>query len=96
MRMKRTASAPTIPLTPALTFALMTGTQATVRLVGWVTLAQERDVETALEAAWTQHGAALTAEAAAAGFEPHWLHRRRPTGPGFQAWSEAFLAASKY
>jgi hypothetical protein len=90
MLTKRTINEPRIPLTPAMTFALMIGEWSTARLPGWVALGMHGEQTEA--DAWAQHRDALIAEAAGHHFEPYWLHERPPSGPGFEAWRAAFLA----
>jgi hypothetical protein len=62
MLTKRTMHEPRIPLTPAMTFALMVGEWSTVRLRGWVALGMHGEQTEA--DAWAQHREALIAEAA--------------------------------
>lgn len=93
MLTKRTTDVPRIPLSPAMTFCLMTGAEPTARLRGWVALAHAGLYgQPSVEAVWMQHRAAIVAEAAVYGFEPYALIDRTPRGAGFQRWREAFLA----
>jgi hypothetical protein len=80
-----------------MTFCLMTGTSAEVRIHGWVALAQQGQFgEPTPDQAWAAHRATLIAEARAAGFEPFWLQSHEPTGPDFRRWRDAFLRAHAY
>jgi hypothetical protein len=89
--------APSLPLTPAMRFALMTGQSPDVRIHGWPALAQAGQFgEPTPDQAWAAHGEALIAEARRAGFEPFWLRSREPAGPAFRRWSEAFLQEHRY
>jgi hypothetical protein len=90
--LKRTVDTPS--LTPAMTFALMTGEWSTARLRGWVALGMHGELTEA--DAWAQHRDALIAEAARYHFEPYWLHQRAPHGIRFERWRAAFLAAHVY
>jgi hypothetical protein len=58
--LKRTVETP--PLTPAMTFALMTGESSPARLRGWVALGMHGELTEA--DAWARHRDALIAEAA--------------------------------
>lgn len=80
-------------LTPAQKYLLMTGHMAAARLPGWV--AMEIDPVND-DGVWTIYGGALIAEAGAAGFEPFWLHKKAPSGAGFEQWRDAFLAKHRY
>lgn len=93
---RQEASAPPVELTRALEFFLMTGTYSLARMPGWVNLAQETDIEALAEAAWQQHGPALTATAQAAGFEPWAATGRRPGSPALAAWKRNFEAKHTY
>jgi len=106
----RVPKAPTAaaPLSPAWTYVLLVGTPAPGRVSGWVRLFRqcvpheaERntrvwDFDRVGAALWRAHGAALTAEAAAHGFAPYWAEKRRPSGDGFEAWRQQFLATHSY
>jgi hypothetical protein len=81
---------------PAMVFLLMTGTQSTRRLPGWVWLAQHEDIGGAVRSAWARHGATLSKIATAAGFTPWATEGQTPTGPHVKAWAEAFLSAHVY
>ena len=70
-------------LLPAVAYQFMTGTDADVRLKGWVKAAQGAVDEARL---WAVHGESLTAAARPYGFEPWRARRRRPHGPGFARW----------
>jgi hypothetical protein len=84
-------------LSPAFRHVLMLGEHATKRVHGWVALEQIPDLPAACAAAWREHGEALTAEAAAAGFVPaRGIRRRRPTGAAVERWRAAFLAQHTY
>ena len=75
----------------------MVGSLPTARLFGWVAQAQETTEYTvAGDRLWAIHGAALTAEARAAGFSPYWATQQAPAGAGFRRWSAAFLAEQTY
>jgi hypothetical protein len=64
MLTKHTTDAPRIPLSPAMTFCLMTGAEPTARLRGWVALAHAGLYgQPSVEAVWLQHRAAIVAEA---------------------------------
>jgi hypothetical protein len=85
------------PLTPAMTFCLMTGRASDARIRGWVGLAQAGQFdEPTPDEAWAAHREALIAEAAAAGFEPYWVAQHPPAGAGFRRWRDAFLADRVY
>jgi hypothetical protein len=94
---KRTADEPQLPRSPAMTYALMVGEEPTARVHGWVALAQAGLYgEPTVDAVWAEHRAAVIAEAAAYGFEPHALTGRTPRGAGVERWRKAFLAAHVY
>jgi hypothetical protein len=97
MPTKRTPTAPTIPLTPAWRYALLTGEDPGVRLHGWVTQAQAGQYgEPTADDVWTQHREALIAEAHRHGFEPCRMTRKRPSGDGFTRWQAEFFAQHRY
>jgi hypothetical protein len=84
-------------LTPAMTFLLMTGEPADVRLPGWARTSQAGTGDAPEPACvWWWHAGTLTAEARAHGFEAFWLTQRLPEGAGFDAWRAAFLATHRY
>ena len=93
-----------LPLSKAWHFALMTGTPPQCRQPGWVEFeydavklpAGDYSWNSAGDALWQQHHAALTAEARAAGFEPYWLSQQEPAGAGFRHWCDRFLAEHCY
>ncbi len=88
---------PQPPLTPAMTYWLLVGAWPEGRVHGWVAAAQAGLYgEPSADEVWQAHGDALIAEAAAVGFEAFWVHKRRPTGPGFETWKTAFLRAHTY
>ncbi len=95
---KRTVDHPSIALTPALHYLLMVGAWADARLHGWVALAMVplSETDTHVRAAWADHGEALIAEARSFDFEPYQVTRRRPRGPGFDRWQQAFIAEHRY
>jgi hypothetical protein len=75
----------------------MTGQYANARLRGWVAAAQAGLYgEPTPEAVWAAHADDLIAEAKAAGFKPHQLTNRVPSGPGFEQWRTAFLESPRY
>ena len=81
----------------AWTFALLTGTPASVRIRGWVKQGQGGlHGQPTAEEVWAQYGEALTALADAHGFEPYALTQIAPTGAGYEAWRRAFLMAHEY
>jgi hypothetical protein len=45
---------------------------------------------------WPVHRDALIAEAGAAGFQPFWATKKRPTGAKFERWRERFLREHSY
>jgi hypothetical protein len=93
----RNVARPTVALTPAMVFVLMTGEPPAVRLRGWVTLAQAGTLgEPSVEDVWTQHREIVIAAAQAHDFGPYWLTKRTPTGPGYRRWRDAFLAEHRY
>jgi hypothetical protein len=82
---------------PSWTFALLVGASPGVRLKGWVAMLRAGHFgEPTATDIWAQHGDALTAEAEAHGFVPHYLSKRRPTGAAFEAWRAAFLTTHTY
>ena len=96
MLTKRTAVVDVL-LEPAMQFELMTGQDPHARLHGWVKLAQAGQYGNPTPAAvWRQHGRALQAEAARAGFEPYWPRKQRPRGPAVDAWIAAFIEQHRY
>jgi hypothetical protein len=71
---------------PSWTFELLVGASPGVRLRGWVKTLQAGEFgEPTAAQVWETHGDALTAEAEAHGFVPHYLCKRRPTGHTFTA-----------
>lgn len=82
---------------PAWTLVLLTGQPAPCRITGWAVQAQAGLYgDPTADQVWEQHREALIAEAQAHEFEPYAHAHRTPTGPGFQRWCEAFLAAHRY
>jgi hypothetical protein len=97
MPVKHAAGDGDLPLTPAMTFCLMTGQAPDVRIRGWVALAQEGQCgEPTLDQVWAAHHETLIAQAKAAGFEPYWLRSREPAGRAFRSWRDAFLREHSY
>jgi hypothetical protein len=45
---------------------------------------------------WRAQADTLIVLAAQHGFEPFWVHKRRPAGAGYTAWRDAFLTAHRY
>ena len=80
-------------LTDAMHFYLMTGQQPSVRLRGWVTVAQHEFEGPFL---WSVHRDALVSEAQAAGIIPFWQSKRTPKGTAFLRWRREFLARHRY
>jgi hypothetical protein len=88
MLTKRTINEPRIPLTPAMTFALMIGEWSTARLPGWVALGMHGEQTEA--DAWAQHRDALIAEAAGHHFEPIGCTNARRLGPASRPGAPRF------
>jgi hypothetical protein len=84
-------------LSPAMRYYLLVGAWAPGRVSGWVALAQAGLYgQPTPQDIWTTHADALIAEAAAAGFDPFAVTKRRPRGPAFEAWQRTFLALHTY
>ena len=92
MRRTRVEAGPALP-SASWVYSLLVGDEPGVRLPGWPTLYRE-DPEAGQ--VWAQHREALCTLAEQHGFEPFFLHKRRPTGAGFQIWRGTFLAAHRY
>jgi hypothetical protein len=92
------STSPVPELSPAVKFLLMTGDSATVRIGGWVNLAQvpAAEFDAYILAAWTAHGAALVEEARPYDFVPAGISERRPRGAGVRRWRHQFLAQHRY
>jgi hypothetical protein len=82
-----------VELLPAMTYRLMTGSAADVRLKGWVRIELG---ELTPDVAWQAHGDRLTAEAAAHDFQPFWLTKKHPHGAGFDAWEAECFKRYRY
>ena len=71
-----------LPLTPAMTYCLMTGTGSDKRIHGWVALAQQGQFgEPTPDQVWEMHRETLIAEAHAAGFSRTGSHSRPRSAP---------------
>ncbi len=81
------------PISPDLTYELMTGEHADARLRGWVRAAQQ---DPPIAVAWDAHRHQLIAEAAAHGFQPFQSTKTRPSGAGFETWQAAFFKLYRY
>ena len=80
-----------------MTYCLMTGTYADVRIHGWVALAQQGQFGAPTpDQAWAVHRESLIAAARAAGFQPNWETNRDPAGPAFRQWRYRFLEQHRY
>jgi hypothetical protein len=77
-------------------FFLLTGEHPECRLPGWVTLAQGEHGEPTAEDVWLKYRDDLIAEALTAGFKPHRMTGRRPTGEAFKQWRARFIALHTY
>jgi hypothetical protein len=94
--MRRTRAVVLTLPSPSWTYALLVGDSPGVRLPGWPAMYQQHVGEPAAEQVWAQHQDALIALAAQHGFKSFWETRRPPTGPGFRAWREQFIAEHAY
>ncbi len=95
--MSRTRASSVLALpSPSWVYVLLVGANPGVRLPGWPLMYQQHLGEPDADQVWSAHREALCALASQHGFEPFWLHRRVPSGPTFEAWREAFLAAHRY
>jgi hypothetical protein len=81
-------------LTPFVEYLLLAGEPPADRIHGWVAGVACRATD--LEAVWARHGPDLTRDAQVYGFDAAGLHGRKPSGPAFEAWAAAFLAANRY
>lgn len=90
------------PISAAWLLTLMAGELSTTCLPGWAGQANDAirdadgwDYTPAGDRLWSQHGAALQAEAEAAGFEAFWCQKQTPSGAGFARWRARFLAGQQ-
>ncbi len=84
----------TCELQPAHAYRLVTGREASQRLVGWVRLAMGSPPTD--ETVWAAHGDRLESETAQYGFRPFFATRKRPSGDEFARWETAFFKTHWY
>jgi hypothetical protein len=77
-------------------FYLLTGESPDGRFPGSVPLGQGEHGEPTAEDVWTTYRGDLITESRSAGFEPHRLTHRTPTGAAFERWRAAFLRQHTY